>query len=269
MQLIGKVGDLMLSYGERGRREQIRRGVPPDKILVLSTAIDQREVVKARNSVTADRVDEFRRRQRIGDNEHILLHVTRITAIKNPAFMVRCFAELTKRRNDVLLVWIGGGPLEETTKKLAAAAGIFDRMRFLGPIYDESELALWFKSASLFVMATAVGLSMHHAMCYGLPVVTDDSDLTHPPEIEVLQNGVNGLLYRNGSVEDFALKVCRLLDDKTYRSILSANAIHRIENEYTLERKVHNFADAINRLTEMASKRARAGSSRERPGWAE
>jgi glycosyltransferase involved in cell wall biosynthesis len=254
MRVIGAVGDVQLSYGQKGRSEQIRRGISADKIVVLSTAIAERPVMKVRDGVTADMVEHFRRDQGI-EGKKVLLHVVRLTAIKKPEVMVECFAALAKQRSDVLLVWIGGGPLEESTRRLAANLGVGDRMRFLGPIYDEDVLALWFKSATVFVMATCIGLSIHHAMCYGVPVVTDDSALTQSSEFEVLQSEVNGLTYRAGDSADFVRQASRVLDDDEFRTFLSANAMRRIECDYTFEKKIRNFADGIRRLTRLAAER--------------
>src|ERR1022692_205219 len=254
MRVIGAVGDVQLSYGQKGRSEQIRRGVSAHKIVVLSTAIAERPVMKVRDGVTADMVEHFRRDQGI-EGKKVLLHVVRLTAIKKPEVMVECFAALAKQRSDVLLVWIGGGPLEESTRRLAANLGVGDRMRFLGPIYDEDVLALWFKSATVFVMATCIGLSIHHAMCYGVPVVTDDSALTQSSEFEVLQSEVNGLTYRAGDSADFVKQASRVLDDDEFRTFLSANAMRRIECDYTFEKKIRNFADGIRRLTRLAAER--------------
>jgi len=247
---VGKLADIQMSYGERGRLEQIKRGAPPEKIVVLSTAIDERKKVAVRDSITTDEVENFKAQMGIVEKK-ILLHVVRLTRIKRPDLMVQAFAILAKERNDVELVWIGGGPLEEEIKQKAKAMGIDDRMRFLGPIYDEHTLALWFKSADVFVMATCIGLSMHHAMCYGLPVVTDDNERTQTSEFEVLIDGVNGLAYRSGDLDDFAENMEKLLDDNEFRSRLSANAIKRIETEFTFDKKIEKFATAIDRLFQM------------------
>lgn len=247
MRFVGRFGDLMLSYGNRGKSEQVKRGVPDEKVVVLSTALDESKIIKVRDSITKEDIQDFRRTKRISDKK-LLLHVVRLTAIKRPDIMVRCFARLAETRNDVELIWIGGGPLEDETKELAHSLGILERMRFLGPLYDEHELGLWYKSSTVFVMATCIGLSIHHAMCYGLPVVTDDNESTQTSEFEVLIDGVNGLTYRSGDFDDFAEKVSRILDDADFHSQLSFNAIKRIEDEYTLDKKVENFAAAIWRL---------------------
>jgi glycosyltransferase involved in cell wall biosynthesis len=256
-RFVGRFGDLLLSYAERGRRELRALEIPEDKIMILSTAIDQKKVMAARDSVREEECALFRREMGL-EGKRILLHLVRLTAIKRPDIMLSCYQELLKRRDDVLLIWIGGGPLEGDIKESAARLGIADKMRFIGPLYDERVLAMWFKSADVFVMATCIGLSIHHAMCYGVPVVTDDDPLTQSSEFEVLQDGVNGFVYRHGNYADFAEKVSRILDSDTLRQTLSSNAVARIEKEYTLERKVARFHDAIQHLAAISANQAGA-----------
>jgi glycosyltransferase involved in cell wall biosynthesis len=138
--------------------------------------------------------------------------------------------------------------LEDEMRRLAEDLGIRDRVRFVGPLYDESVLSLWYKSADVFVMATCIGLSIHHAMAYGVPVVTDDNPLTQTAEFEVLQDGINGLTYRAGDIDDFAAKVCRVLDDSTLRHELSQAAVRRVEEDYSIDRMAERFVAAVQRL---------------------
>jgi glycosyltransferase involved in cell wall biosynthesis len=247
MTIVGWLGDIQLSYANRGRREQIARGISADKIVVLGTAIDQHKVIAVRDRISDAALVEFREAQGLAGKK-VLLHVVRLTTIKRADLTLRCLARIVERRRDVLLVFIGGGPLETEMKALSAELELDAFVRFLGPIYDENTLALWFKNADVFVMATCIGLSIHHAMCYGLPVVTDDSQFTQASEFEAMVNNETGLTYRAGDLDDYALNVSRILDDAELRQRLSVGALKRIGTEFSIDRKVENFEIAIRRL---------------------
>lgn len=257
LRLVGQVAHLVMSYGKRGMTEQTRRGTPQHKIIVISTAIDERSVIRARDSIKAEDVTQFKTDEGLCGKK-ILLHVVRLTPIKRPDLMLQYYASLLKIRSDVFLVWIGGGPLEAEIKALAAKMGIEAHMRFIGPLYDERQLALWYRAASLFVMATCVGLSVHHAMCYGLPVITDDNEFTQASEFEVLQDGINGLTFKSGDADDFVRKVNSVLDSPELRDRLGAAAKRRLEIEYTLARKIENVRSAVNILRSKARFKASA-----------
>ena len=58
------------------------------------------------------------------------------------------------------------------------------------------------------------GLVMPEAMSYGLPVVA--FDCPYGPS-DIITDGVDGLLVKDRSIEDFANKVCRLIEDEDLR----------------------------------------------------
>jgi glycosyltransferase involved in cell wall biosynthesis len=244
---MGAIADLLLSYGERGFRELRELGVAAEKIAVLHNCIDEGPIKAGRDRVRDSDLADFKSAMGL-DGKRILLQVVRMTAIKRTDFLLKAYAVLAERRPDTLLVLIGGGPLEDEMRRLAEDLGIRDRVRFVGPLYDESVLSLWYKSADVFVMATCIGLSIHHAMAYGVPVVTDDNPLTQTAEFEVLQDGINGLTYRAGDIDDFAAKVCRVLDDSTLRHELSQAAVRRVEEDYSIDRMAERFVAAVQRL---------------------
>jgi glycosyltransferase involved in cell wall biosynthesis len=255
---MGKLADVLLSYGERGFGELRKLRVPAEKIVLLHNCIDEGPVKAGRERVADSDLAAFRRAMDL-EGRRVLLQVVRMTAIKRTDFLLKAYAALAAKRPDTLLVLIGGGPLEDAMRRLAAELGIADRVRFIGPLYDEAALALWYGSADVFVMATCVGLSIHHAMAYGVPVVTDDNPLTQTAEFEALVDGVNGLTYRAGSVDDFAAKVARLLDDEALRSNFARAAIRRVEEDYGIDRMAGHFAAAIRRLHALRGEKAAAG----------
>ena len=58
------------------------------------------------------------------------------------------------------------------------------------------------------------GLVMPEAMSYGLPVVA--FDCPYGPS-DIITDGVDGFLVKDRSIEDFANKVCRLIEDEDLR----------------------------------------------------
>ncbi len=251
MREMGHMASRVFCYGERDTKEMITRGIDREKLVTLHNAIDHSEAIAARECLSADEIDGFRRRNAI-EGKRVLLQVVRIYPIKRTDLLLRMFARLVQSRDDVELVLIGGGPDEQAMKRLARELSVSDNVRFLGPIYDETELSLWFSSADLFVIATCAGFSLHHAMCHGLPAVTDDSVRTQTSESEALVDEVTGLRYRAGDVDDFSRKVCRILDDSEFASTLSRNAIERITRHYTLDSMAERFRAGIHEILKAA-----------------
>ena len=124
---------------------------------------------------------------------------------------------------------IGKGEEEERRIRTHVdALGLRQRFRFLGPIYDESDLAPWFLSSQVFCYPANIGLSLLHAFGYGLPVVTSDNLAGQNPEIEALRAGENSLLYRDGDVSALAAALRNVFVDKELATRLSREASRTI-----------------------------------------
>ena len=73
-------------------------------------------------------------RQELGlANDAVLVgHVGRFMAQKNHRFLVEVFADLARRRTDVVLILVGAGPLRPEVEQQVHRLGLQERMRFLG-----------------------------------------------------------------------------------------------------------------------------------------
>ena len=100
-------------------------------------------------------------------------------------------------------------------------------------------------SASAFVVPTCIGLSAHHAMAYGVPVITDDSLNEQASEFDIVHHGLNGLLYKEGSPDSLASQLEKLIDNEPLREQLSKNALITVNDVNSLMSKVNNFASLV------------------------
>lgn len=243
--LVGRLAHACFPYGQRGRQEQERRGVPAARLHVISMALNEEPLIALSASLSAEMIDAFRLERGVSGRQ-VILHVARLTCERRADLLLEAFRCLHERGfDDALLVFIGTGPMQGTLERQAQALGIAHSVRFLGAVYDEAILARWFRAASIFAIGSSMGLSIHHAMCYGLPPITDENVWNHGPEIEMLKPGVNGLVYATGSATNFADKLAGLLNDPLERQRLGRNATATVLTEYTLARKVANFVAAL------------------------
>jgi glycosyltransferase involved in cell wall biosynthesis len=100
-------------------------------------------------------------------------------------------------------------------------------------------------SATLFAYPRNIGLSVLHAFGYGVPVVTSADLSTHNPEREALEDGVNSLLFKDGSAADFADKCAAILRDPDLRRKLSIAALATVSSEFSLMNMVTGMRSAI------------------------
>ncbi len=116
---------------------------------------------------------------------------------------------------------------------------------FTGAIYEETALAPWFLSSTVFCYPANMGLSILHAFGYGLPVITSDKVESQNPEIEVFENGRNGMHYRHGDVDDLADKIRHILSDPKLLASLSDGARDTVSETYNIPSMVDGMESAI------------------------
>jgi glycosyltransferase involved in cell wall biosynthesis len=138
--------------------------------------------------------------------------------------MIQCMPGLISAFNNILWCVIGDGPLASQLKAQAKGVGVDGNILWVGQTYDEDDLAPWFLISECCIHPGAIGLSVLHAFGYGLPVITHDNMRNHMPEIAVLRDGWNGLLYRENDSGALLEKILELLRDGRKRSEMRDNA---------------------------------------------
>jgi len=151
--------------------------------------------------------DECRtsRLQRYGlpDDRKIFLYVGRMDYEKRVDVIVRAIADVHQK--DVVLALAGKGARDEEIKRLAHHLRIDDRVRFLGEI-SHSQVPELMNCASVFVMpgeAESLSIATLEAMACGKPVLAANA-MALP---ELVENGLNGFLFKPGDAQDAARKI--------------------------------------------------------------
>ena len=90
-------------------------------------------------------------REELGIKEDILIigHVGRFMKQKNHEFLIDVFEKAIKKENDIYLILVGQGPLEDKIKELAKEKGIEDKILFLGQRNDVNKL---YQAMDIFVL---------------------------------------------------------------------------------------------------------------------
>jgi len=132
-------------------------------------------------------------------NEFLLMHLSNFRPVKRIADAIQVFARVAKEL-PARLALIGDGPDRSTAEWLAHSLGIHDRIHFLGKQDSVSELL---PLADLMLMPSEMesfGLAALEAMACQTPAIA--TRVGGVPEL--IENGVNGLLFAVGDVEAMA-----------------------------------------------------------------
>lgn len=140
------------------------------------------------------------------------------------------------KRSDVGLILVG--PDSDGVLNKIEGNNIYK----LGPIYGDKKFDL-LSSADLYCLPGALGLSIVDAFYCGLPIVTEEGDMS--PEIMYLKNGANGFIVPRGDVHRLASRLQLLLDNDLVRERFSIEAIKEIKSNGHIDKMCQGFSDAL------------------------
>lgn len=243
---IGNLATGILFYGATARNRFVARNGRPERAFVAPNSLDQRELQAARDVWLAkpDELHRFREKHGLLAGP-VLLFVSRLTSDNRTEMLLSAAPIIRKSYPGLKVVIIGSGDEEARLRALTKQLAIEDCTIYTGAIYDEVELAPWFMSSDLFVYPRNIGLSLLHAMGYGLPVITTDNEQSWAPEVDALQPWINGMTYQDGSVDALAHIVSVILSDRQRLDQMKANAFRTATQEYSLTKMVNGMEAAI------------------------
>ena len=243
-RIVGKLASRCLTYSRMGAVNLVGLGVPKHKVGVVGTAIDESKPHIQMLARTDDELAQFRSHHGL-IGKHVILQVVRLSRIKRPELLIDAATALQCVRRDLVFALIGDGEMRHELETLVNNRGLQENFRFVGAVYDEAELSRWYLCADAFVVPTFIGLSAHHAMSYGVPVITDDSLDSQGSEFDILSPGLNSLTYCEGDPNDLAEVLARLVSSPDLRSFLAINARKTIDNVHNLDNKTKNFVKQV------------------------
>lgn len=159
-----------------------------------------------------------------------LVMVARFEAQKDHRTLLLALSRLSHKPWRLSLV--GGGPLEDEAKRLAAELGLSDRISFLGARRDVDVIL---SDAQIFVLCTlweGLPRSIIEAMRAGLPVIA--TAVAGVPEL--VEHGSTGLLCAPRDVADAATQLQILLDSPERRAEMGRRARQRYFDRFRFER---------------------------------
>ncbi|WP_320153690.1 glycosyltransferase [uncultured Tolumonas sp.] len=165
-------------------------------------------------------------------DDFYIVFVGRITEKSNFKMLLNSLLLLPKR---IKLNVIGGSDDFDSYVEYSKKIGVFERVVWFGPIYDEVYISKIMMASHVFVYPGAVGLSLIHAFNYGLPAVLHSDKTLHMPEFSAFQHGYNGLSFESGNLQDMVSNILKiyLMSYSDYQ-MLSSNALSTIKTSYNI-----------------------------------
>ncbi|HEY1802698.1 MAG TPA: glycosyltransferase family 4 protein [Terriglobales bacterium] len=226
------------AYTQGTARYLIANGVPISKITSVNNAVDTHEIREHIAGVSGDERITLRARLGIPAPAIVGIFCGMLDRVKSVPFLVESGKLIKARMPDFHLILVGGGPDQASIESLVQG---LSWVHFTGPRFakDKSDLIA---ISDAFLMPGRVGLAILDAFAGGLPLLSTRLKI-HGPEMEYLDEGVNGLL-SEPDISAFAAMTASVLSDRQALARLQRGACES-GAKYTVENMAANFKSGI------------------------
>lgn len=156
----------------------------------------------------------------------VIMAAGRIVEQKGFDLLVCAYNLLRNDYPDWKIKIYGSGKDEIPLKKLVDEIGLSDNILFMGPTDNIQEA---FNDASIFALSSryeGFGMVIVEAMQCGIPVVSFNCP---KGPAEIIRNGEDGIIVKDGDVVAFAKALASLMDNRDERQRLGSNASENIK----------------------------------------
>ena len=229
----------VIAISEFVKEQLVKAGLSKEKIIVRYLGIDTE-----RFSPDASAREEWIRRFNLPPGQIIASTVSYLRPFKNPDILVEAFRELKTRNVPVRLFVAGGGEMLSSLKEMSKRLDVEDYIHWLGNVADPKGVL---QASDMFLLVStgeAFGLVLAEAMACGVPIVGTRSGSLP----EVVEEGKTGLLVSPRNAEELATAIQALSTDATLRHKMSAQALQRVKDRFTVQEAVLKTIDIYEAL---------------------
>jgi glycosyltransferase involved in cell wall biosynthesis len=214
------------------------QGVPGSRITAVQNSADTRGISEGVARLSSHDKLALRARLGISPLGRVGIFCGILEESKKLPFLLESSRIIKSRIPGFNLIIIGDGPQRTLVQQLGQD---LPWVHLVGPKFGE-EKAEFMATSDVFLLPGRVGLAVLDAFAAGLPMLTTRIPI-HGPEIEYLEEGVNGLM-SDPYAEAYADAVTSVLSSSELQKRLRAGAIICSE-KYSIENMVANFQTGI------------------------
>lgn len=232
---------VVTTYTERAASIARNQGCPSDRIFIDYNSMDSEELLKIYKEMSeTEKTGKGDFYDKYGINaDGFVLFTSRISREKRLDVLIDAWKQVVKKYKDVQLVVVGSGPVKDEAMHQAIPLG--ERIVFVNGIYETKELAKFYYLASMVVFPGYATLSTHFAMCFGKAIICSQ----YGNEAEYVQNNVNGFVYDYADVNELAIKIETLLEDRKLRESFGSESERIVREKINVTHMVETIRSAV------------------------
>jgi glycosyltransferase involved in cell wall biosynthesis len=215
------------------------------KITIIPVAVDVKQFSPKINGSSV-------RKRFVGDDDFLVLTVTRLVKIKGVDYLLKAFSLLKNEQNKFKLLIVGDGPERKNLLELASSLRLEDAVFFERFVSDE-ELPYYYAACDLFVLPSitdkngrteAFGKVIAEALASGKPVI--GANVGGIPSI--IRNGSTGLLVDQRNPQMLAAAILKMKSQRNLSLQMTENGRKEVLNIYACEKVLKLWLDLIRAL---------------------
>lgn len=241
------------SGGTKQKEYFLSLGVPADKIYI-SPYLSNIPFKNWDFEEINNRKNEIVKTLRI-ENKKVILCVARLVKYKGIDYLLKAFAKLKKRMDDICLIIVGGEDYYGREKfygnklrNLCAKLGISNDVHFTGHVASE-ELPVYYLICNLLVYPS-IGekfcdtgcLPVSDAMYFGKPVISTN---VVGFAYDLIKDGINGFMVPQKNVDALYKAMRTILSDSKLEKKMGKESLKMMEKFFTPEKMIEGFKKAI------------------------
>lgn len=204
---------------------------------------DKRPIGALNNGINVDPIIQLRAPYVATSRPAELLFIGRLTEKAELQTLIRALAE--PELLHIRLHVVGDGALRGALESLSQDLGIGDRIVWHGGTTSEPEIAKIANRCRAFVYPGGVGLSLIHAMAYGLPSIVHDDRWRHMPEIAAFIDGKTGRAFKRGSVSSLTSVLSELVQNPATLDSMSSAATTQADTRFNSTEMCRRFSSFL------------------------
>lgn len=177
-----------------------------------------------------------------------ILWVARLIPLKHPEYVLEVAERLKEEGYSFKLDMIGNGELEDTLKAYIESNGLSGQVKLLGAMKPE-QVRRHMEKSEIFLFTSdkneGWGAVLNESMNSACAVVASHAVGSVP---FLVVDGANGLIYKDGDVDDLYNKVKALLDNEAERKRLARNAYQTMAEEWNPENAAKKLLYIFSRI---------------------
>lgn len=234
---IFKRADLILTVSSFLREKIIAQGVHPDKVHIVPNAVDKTKFTCVSDSAELRAAYNPAGRLVIGFVGY-LIHWHKFDVLLQAFEMVR------RQYKNILLIFVGDGPLKSYVLKSAESLGIEDSVVVTGNV-SHDEIPRYISMFDIAVIPHSNDyrspIKMFEYMAVGKPVIAPDME----PIGVVIKDGVTGLLFNPGNHSSLSEAILVLIQSEQLRREIGQRGRELVFEKYTWDKHARRIVDLI------------------------